>query len=125
VARQPATAGARPDPSVNRNDVSWVIDGDPLDVDPVDVVARAAGPVRCGVEADPVHVLESDHLAAVVHAVDREPAACAIVGTVAPHAMITSRTRTARHLSSQATGRFWCQWSPWSPTSMNSAPGPE
>ena len=29
VARQPATAGARPEPSVNRNAVSWMIDGEP------------------------------------------------------------------------------------------------
>ena len=29
VARQPATAGARPEPSLNRNAVSWLIDGEP------------------------------------------------------------------------------------------------
>ncbi|WP_405181950.1 TetR/AcrR family transcriptional regulator C-terminal ligand-binding domain-containing protein [Nocardia sp. NBC_01377] len=30
MARQPATAGVRPEPSVNRNEVSWEIDGEPV-----------------------------------------------------------------------------------------------
>ena len=54
--------------------------GRPVDVDAVDVVAVARGPVRGRVEADPVHVLEADHHAAVVQTVDGEPDRSDIAG---------------------------------------------
>ena len=60
VARHPAAAASRPEPSVNRNAVSWKMLGRAFDVDPVDVVVGARRPVRGGVQTDAVDVLELD-----------------------------------------------------------------
>ena len=73
VARQPAAAASRPDPSVNRNAGLLEDARGALDVDAVDVVLVARRPVRGRVVADPVHVLELDAGLAVVDAVDGEP----------------------------------------------------
>src|SRR5271163_1602150 len=44
-----------------------------LDVDPIDVVFGACRPVRCGVKADAVHMLELNAGLALVDPVDGEP----------------------------------------------------